>query len=120
MDINRVSSQAIYNHLRHSRRIKSQKRAHAFIVIPLSDGVDAGRVAHNLTRAFSVLGKALHVELEGGKAEPHCNIDAMEAENEFLIYHIKRFDAGLVAEVIGYADQILFVAQSGSEKSCPG
>nr|WP_320189832.1 cyclic nucleotide-binding and patatin-like phospholipase domain-containing protein [uncultured Desulfobacter sp.] len=116
VEINRVFSQAIYNHLRHFRRIKSQKRAHAFIVIPISDGVDAGRVAYNLTRAFSVLGKALHVVLEGGHVEQNYNIDLMEAENEFLIYHAKRFDAGWVSEVISYADQILLVAQSGSEK----
>ncbi|MCG8549017.1 MAG: patatin-like phospholipase domain-containing protein, partial [Desulfobacterales bacterium] len=116
LDMNRVFSQAIYNHLRHSRRVKKQKRAHAFIVIPLSDGVDAGRVSHNLTRAFSVLGKALHVVLEGGNVEQNYNIDRMEAENDFLIYHATAFDAGLMSEVIAYADQILFVAQSGSEK----
>jgi len=116
LEINRVFSQAIYNHLRHSRRIKDQKRAHAFIVIPLSDEVDAGRVAHNLTKAFSALGKALHVVLEGGRLEQHYNIDAMEAENEFLIYQTNATDAGLASKVIECADQILFVAQSGSAK----
>ena len=117
LDINRVFSQAIYNHLRHARRIKSRKRAQAFIVIPLSDQVDAGMVAHNLTRAFSVLGKALHVVLDGPSADQHDNIDRMEAENEFLIYQATSSDAGLVSEVIAYADQILFVAQAGSEKT---
>jgi NTE family protein/lysophospholipid hydrolase len=117
LDINRVFSQAIYNHLRHARRIKSRKRAQAFIVIPLSDQVDAGMVAHNLTRTFSVLGKALHVVLDGPSADQHDNIDRMEAENEFLIYQATSSDAGLVSEVIAYADQILFVAQAGSEKT---
>lgn len=116
VEINRVFSQAIYNHLRHARRIKNQKRAHAFIVIPLSDEVDAGRVAYNLTRAFSVLGKALHVVLDGDSAGHGCNIDAMEAEHEFLIYQAKASDPGSTAEGIEYADQILFVAQSGSAK----
>nr|WP_321400736.1 cyclic nucleotide-binding and patatin-like phospholipase domain-containing protein [uncultured Desulfobacter sp.] len=116
VEINRVFSQAIYNHLRHSRRIKSQKRAQAFIVIPISGQVDTGRVAHNLAQAFSVMGKALHVVLDGRNADHHFNIDRMEAENEFLIYQATSSDAGLVAEVIAYADQILFVAQSGTEK----
>ena len=116
LDINRVFSQAIYNDLRHARRMKRQKRAHAFIVVPLSDQVDAGRVAHNLTRAFSAQGKTLHVVLDGGRADQHYNIDRMEAENEFLIYQAKSSDVGLVSEVIAYADQILFVAQSGSDK----
>nr|WP_319392387.1 cyclic nucleotide-binding and patatin-like phospholipase domain-containing protein [uncultured Desulfobacter sp.] len=117
LDINRVFSQAIYNHLRHARRIESRKRAQAFIVIPLSDQVDAGMVAQNMARAFSVLGKALHVVLDGRSADQQYNVDRMEAENEFLIYQATSSDAGLVAEVIAYADQILFVAQSGSEKT---
>ncbi|WP_020589051.1 patatin-like phospholipase family protein [Desulfobacter curvatus] len=116
VDINRVFSQAIYNHLRHSRRIKRRKRAQAFIVIPLSNEVDAGMVAYNLTRAFSVQGKALHVALEGGSVEQNCNIDLMEAENEFLIYQAKASDPGLASAVVEYADQILFVAQSGAAK----
>lgn len=116
LDMNRAFSQAIYNHLRHARRIKNQKKAQAFIVIPLSDGGDTGRVAHNLTRAFSVMGKSLHVVLDGRTADEHYNIDRMEAENEFLIYQATSSDAGLVSEVIAYADQILFVAHSGAEK----
>jgi NTE family protein/lysophospholipid hydrolase len=120
LEINRVFSQAIYNHLRHARRIKSQKRANAFIVIPISDQVDTGRVAQNLTRAFSVLGKTLHVVLDGSSADQHFNIDRMEAENEFLIYQAKSSDAGLVSEVIAYADQILFVAQSRTDKKLSG
>ena len=75
LDINRVFSQAIYNDLRHARRMKRQKRAHAFIVVPLSDRVDAGRVAHNLTTAFSAQGKTLHVVLDGDTADQHYNID---------------------------------------------
>ena len=116
VEINRVFSQAIYNHLRHARRIKNQKRAHAFIVIPLSYDVNAGRVAHNLTKAFSLLGKALHVVLDGDSAGQRYNIDAMEAENEFLVYQAKTSDFRSMSEVIEYADQILFVAQSGSSK----
>ncbi len=116
VEINRVFSQAIYNHLRHARRVESQKRAHSFVVIPLTDSVDADRVTHNLTLAFSDMGRARHVLLESTFSSEHLNIDALEAENDFLVYQVRLSDTNSPLENFKHADQILFVADAGSGK----
>ncbi len=116
VEINRVFSQAIYNHLRHARRVESQKRAHSFVVIPLTDSVDADRVTHNLTLAFSDMGRARHVLLESTFSGEHLNIDALEAENDFLVYQVRLSDTNSPLENFKHADQILFVADAGSGK----
>ncbi len=112
IEINRVFSQAIYNHLRHTQRVERQKRAHSFVVIPILDRVDAGRVARNLTNAFSQMGRARHIVLEDEFTARQLNIDLMEAENDFLIYQTPAYDSDsrVASESLEYADQILFVA----------
>ncbi len=122
LEINRVFCQAIYNHLRHTQRVERQKRAHSFVVIPISDQVDADRVARNLTAAFSQMGRARHIVLESEFTARQLNIDFMEAENDFLIYQTPAHDSDsrVASESLAYADQILFVAGQGTVKELSG
>ena len=116
VEINRVFSQAIFNHLRHARRVESQKRAHSFVVIPLTPSVDVHLVTKNLTLAFSQMGRAHSVIMESTGQADRFNIDALEADNEYLVYQVATSDMNLALETFKHADQILFVVDAGSPK----
>lgn len=116
LEINRTFSQAIYNHLRHTRRVKEQKRAHSFIVVPLSADVNVSKVTQNITNAFSLMGLAEHVILDQTSSDKRINIDLLETDNDFLVYQAEAEPSRQTLDSYQYADQILFVSNSGSSK----
>ena len=114
LEINKTFSQAIYNHLRHSRRLMEQKRAQSFVVIPLSKDVNVEKVSKNLAMALSKMGPARHVVLNSDSIRQTINIDQLEADNAFLIYQGDFFPSKRTRYGFEFADQILFVANAGA------
>ncbi len=116
VEMNRAFSHAIYNHMRHHARAKRQKRAHSFLVVPLSEDINVSKVSQNLTKAFSFMGPAEHIFLDTAVSKDGLNFDDLETNNLFLVYQTGAVFSYKKLKSYQHADQILFVSRAGASK----
>ena len=113
--VNRVFSQAIFEHLRHSARVLQRHQAHAFVVLPLLGSTGAAEVARGLAQALGRLGRVHHVTPAAGAAEDR--FDALEDANDYLVLEA---DGGAASpsswtrRALRQADQVVWVADAGA------
>ena len=113
--VNRVFSQAIFEHLRHSARVLQRHQAHAFVVLPLPGSTGAAEVARGLAQALGRLGRVHHVTPAAGAAEDR--FDALEDANDYLVLEA---DGGASSpsswtrRALRQADQVVWVADAGA------
>jgi len=119
--LNRVFSQAIFNHLRHTPQALERKYAHSFAVIPLHAGNAAVEVARSLTETFSRTGRVSHVP---GTVQPPAGtsdksgepelawLAALEREFDYLVYEGEPGLTPWTRRAFRQADQVIFVATS--------
>jgi NTE family protein/lysophospholipid hydrolase len=119
--LNRVFSQAIFNHLRHTPQALGRKYAHSFVVIPLHAGDAAAEVARSLTAAFSRTGRVSHVPatiqspaaIDDTSGEPElARLSALEREFDYLVYEGEPGVTPWTRRAFRQADQVIFVATS--------
>jgi NTE family protein/lysophospholipid hydrolase len=120
LHLNRVFSQAIYNHLRHTSQVVQRRQAQIFVVVPLANGASAKAVAEGLTRAFAGVGRAHHVApetergLDPGAAAGWIGLDrydAFEKQFDFLVYEAAADGSPWARRAVRQADQVVFVAE---------
>jgi len=131
--LNRVFSQAIFDHLRHATQVVDRHQAQSFVVVPLHEGADAAmaaEVARGLAAAFAKLGRTHHLtpgaererQAQGGDGGDagggRHRFDELEEQFDFLVYEA---DAGTdpvgaawTRRAFRQADQVIFVAAAGS------
>ncbi len=122
--LNRVFSQAIFNHLRHSSQTVERRHAQIFVVVPISPEADATQVALGLTRACARVGRAYHVAPEEERTQdPNATIfaqgrdryDELEEKFDFLIYQTDKQPSAWTRRAFRQADQVVFVADALSK-----
>jgi NTE family protein/lysophospholipid hydrolase len=119
--LNRVFSQAIFNHMRHTPQVLERQYAHSFVVIPLHAGDAAAEVARSLTTAFSRTGRVCHMPAkvqspaatsdESGDLELD-RLAALEREFDYLVYEGEAGITPWTRRAFRQADQVIFVAAS--------
>lgn len=109
--LNRVFAQAVYHHLRHNPIRVEQKRAHAFVVVPLQAGLAASELASGLTQALAASGQALLVD---ARLAASCSLDELEAAYDFLIYQTDGEDSAWTRRAFRQADQVIYGAIDGA------
>ncbi len=124
LPLNKVFSQAIFNHLRHSSQTVERRHAQIFVVVPLSPESDATQVALGLTRACAQMGRAYHVAPEEERTlDPNATIfahgrdryDELEEKFDFLIYQTDKQPSAWTRRAFRQADQVVFVADALSK-----
>lgn len=128
LPLNRVFSQAIYNHLRHTPQVVEGRHAQSFAVVPMHAGARADEVASSLARALSRMGRVHHLtpqaekELESKTAEMRRGIDRhqeLEDQFDFLVYEAEPRASAQTLRAFRQADQVIFVA-AGDAPCEPG
>ena len=125
--LNRVFSQAIFDHLRHTTQPVTRHQAQSFVVIPLDAGADAAEVALGLVEAFAMEGRTHHLQpgLEreraaaGGSGDVGKDrFDELEEQYDFLVYEADAgsdaISAAWTRRAFRQADQVIFVAAAGA------
>jgi len=119
--LNRVFSQTIFNHLRHTPQALERRYASSFAVIPLHAGDAAAEVAGSLTAAFSRTGRVFHVPAtvqspaatSDNSREPELDwLAALEREFDYLVYEGDQGITPWTRRAFRQADQVIFVATS--------
>ena len=124
--LNRVFSQAIFNHLRHASQVVERRHAQIFVVCPMEPGAYSREVASGLTKAFGQIGRAYHVapEMES-TLDPNATAgwqgrdryDELEEQFDFLVYEADGNSTAWTRRAFRQADQVIFVADAaGSPK----
>ena len=120
--VNRVFSQAIYNHLRHGAQIAQRHYALSFAVVPLHIGARAAETARGLAAALSKVGKALHLppgaespDSQAGDddADAFLRSDEREEQFEYLVYEAEPHASSWTRRCFRQTDQVIFVANAG-------
>lgn len=124
LELNRVFTQAIYNHLRHTPQAIDRRLAESVVVVPLHPGPEASEVAQSLTRAFMKRGRARHISTsseDGPAAADHAFsendnewFDQLERQNDFLVYEAEPVTSAWTKKAFREADQVIFVAASSA------
>ncbi|KQP43252.1 cyclic nucleotide-binding and patatin-like phospholipase domain-containing protein [Pseudorhodoferax sp. Leaf274] len=109
--VNRVFSQAIYNHLRHGAQVAQRGFAQSFVVVPLHPDVPAGAVARALTAAFAKSGRARHLAPEQGTGDEGRS-DALDEQFDHLVYEAEAQATDWTRRAFRQADQVIYVARS--------
>lgn len=121
--LNRVFSQAIFDHLRHASRVVPRHQAHTFVVVPLADGTGAAEVAGGLVAAFARMGRVHHITpsaaveqglQDAADAVDQGRFDALEEQFDFLVYEADATASSWTLRAFRQADQVILVAPSGS------
>lgn len=116
--VNRVFSQAIYNHLRHGAQVSQRQYAQSFVVVPLHPGAGADTVARALTAAFAGTGRARHLAPAGathsefGGLDAGSRADALEEQFDHLVYEAEPTASDWTRRSFRQADQVIFVADA--------
>ncbi len=119
LHLNRVFSQAIYNHLRHTSQVVQRRQAQIFVVVPLSAGAPSRDVAESLTRAFAKVGRAHHVSPDTERGlDPDATsgwlgldrYDELEKQFDYLVYEADAEGSSWARRAVRQADQVVFVA----------
>jgi predicted acylesterase/phospholipase RssA/CRP-like cAMP-binding protein len=128
LPLNRVFSQAIYNHLRHTPQVIEGRHAQSFAVVPMHPGARADEVARSLTKALAAMGRVHHLTpqaekaLDSTTAEMRRGIDrhqALEDEFDFLVYEAEARPTTQTLRAFRQADQVIYVA-AGDAPCEPG
>ncbi|BDT66076.1 putative NTE family protein [Comamonadaceae bacterium OS-1] len=123
---NRVFSQAIFDHLRHTTQVVDRHQAQAFVVVPLHEGAGSAEVARGLAQAFGRMGRVHHItpsaELEHGSqtsegAGGADRFDALEDAYDFLVYEADATPSSWTRRAFRQADQVIFVANAGASQA---
>lgn len=122
--VNRVFSQALYNHLRHGAQVAQQHYAMSFVVVPLHLGAGADTVARSLTRSLADMGRVQM--LSPNEAEQHSGLesgddsddiswrnDDLEEQFDYLVYEAEPVASPWTRRAFRQADQVIFVANAG-------
>jgi predicted acylesterase/phospholipase RssA/CRP-like cAMP-binding protein len=126
--VNRVFSQAIYNHLRHGAQIAQRHYALSFVVVPLHLGARASEAASGLAAALAGMGKVQHLppgtesahgQLEAEGDDAFLRNDEREEQFDYLVYEAEPHDSAWTRRSFRQADQVIFVANAG-ESMEPG
>ncbi|MDB5849857.1 MAG: hypothetical protein JWP29_3609 [Rhodoferax sp.] len=125
--LNRVFSQAIFDHLRHATQVVERHQAQSFVVIPLHEGANAAEVALGLVEAFAKVGRVHHLppglerERQGRAGEGEVGkdrFDELEEQYDYLVYEADpnpdALGAAWTRRAFRQADQVIFVAAAGS------
>lgn len=124
--LNRVFSQAIFDHLRHTTQVVDRHQAQAFVVVPLHEGAGSAEVARGLAEAFGRVGRVHHItpsaELERGSQTSEAGggsdrFDALEDAYDFLVYEADATPSSWTRRAFRQADQVIFVANAGASRS---
>lgn len=113
--VNRVFSQAIYNHLRHGAQVAQRQLAQSFVVVPLHVGAPADAVARSLTAAFAKTGRARHLPppAPGAEGQEEGNrSDALEEQFDHLVYEAEPRPSEWTRRAFRQADQVIYVTRS--------
>ena len=119
LHLNRVFSQAIYNHLRHTSQVVQRRQAQIFVVLPMAQGAPCRDVAVSLTRAFARVGRAHHVAPETERnLDPYATsgwtaldrYDDLEKQFDYLVYEADPDSSSWTRRAFRQADQVVFVA----------
>lgn len=122
--VNRVFSQAIYNHLRHGAQIAQQHYALSFVVVPLHAGAGADAVARSLAKSLADMGRvhllapgdaAQHSGLEGADDSDDISWrnDDLEEQFDYLVHEAEPVASSWTRRAFRQADQVIFVAHAG-------
>lgn len=119
--LNRVFSQVIFNHLRHTPQTVERQYAQSFVVIPLHHGDTATEVARSLTVELSRTGRVCHMSAKvhsapalrdhSGESELE-RLAALEREFDYLVYEGEASITPWTRRAFRQADQVIFVAAS--------
>jgi len=119
LELTRVFSQAIFNHLRHAQQLNDGPVAQTIVVIPLHAGAKADEVAIGLTQAFARQGRSYHVpptaQLDAspsGMQDLNGRLDELERQFEFLVFEAEANTSALTRHIFRQADQVIFVADA--------
>lgn len=120
--LNRVFSQAIFNHLRHTPQSPERRVAQSFTVIPLHPGAGSRELVEGLAKAFSRFGRTHHLSCaalqeiarsDDGLSAPIEQLDELERQFDFLIFEAEPNGSALTKRAFRQADQLIFVAAPG-------
>ncbi len=120
---NRVFSQAIFDHLRHTTQVVDRKQAQTFVVVPLHPGNAAAEVASGLAQAFAGMGRVQHINPQAALAQGLQTVaedgdkgrfDALEDAFDFLVYEADDTPSSWTRRAFRQADQVIFVAAAGA------
>jgi predicted acylesterase/phospholipase RssA/CRP-like cAMP-binding protein len=114
--VNRVFSQAIYNHLRHGAQVAQRHYAQTFVVIPLHADAPGAEVARSLTEAFARSGRARHLgpAQYAESLEDPGRDDALEEQFDHLVYEAEARPSEWTRRAFRQADQVIYVARAGA------
>lgn len=110
--VNRVFSQAIYNHLRHGAQVTRRAFAQSFVVVPLHLDAQAGAVARALTAAFAKTGRARHLPPPTSGAHEESQGDALDEQFDHLVYEAEAQATEWTRRAFRQADQVIYVARA--------
>jgi NTE family protein/lysophospholipid hydrolase len=125
VELNRLFSQAIYNHLRHATHAPERQIAQSFAVMPLLSEDDAIEVASGLASALGSRGKARLIAAAEGSADRGVgaidatalpdreSLDLLERHFDYLVYSVGPGVSELSRQAFRDADQVIFVASAG-------
>lgn len=114
--VNRVFSQAIYNHLRHGAQVAQRRHAQTVVVVPLHAGAPAAAVAQALTEAFAGSGRARHLapvpagDSAFGELAEADRADALEEQFDHLVYEADAAATPWTRRAFRQADQVVYVS----------
>jgi NTE family protein/lysophospholipid hydrolase len=120
--LNRVFSQAIFNHLRHTPQAPERRVAQSYAVIPLHPEADSRDLVEGLAKAFSAIGRAHHLDCAAlreimrtgaSPTAPIEQLDELERSVDYLIFEAEPTESPLTQRAFRQADQLIFVAAPG-------
>jgi NTE family protein/lysophospholipid hydrolase len=121
LELNRVFTQVIFDHLRHTAQHAKRHQAQAFVVVPLSGGAAATEVARALMAALAHMGTVQYIgphavhPLPGAETDVHKHhFDVLEDQFDFLVYEADTSPSAWTRQAFRQADQMIFVASAGS------
>jgi NTE family protein/lysophospholipid hydrolase len=115
---------ATFSHLRHTPQLAETNQTHTFAVVPLHMNADAASVARVVAQALGGMGRVAHITPEHGFGlDAQQNLlqplvewgDALEAENDFVVYEAEHSDTPWTRRAFRLADQVVFVASAEDE-----
>ncbi|MEY2684713.1 MAG: hypothetical protein RJA09_1857 [Pseudomonadota bacterium] len=119
--LNEAFVRATFSHLRHTPQLAESQHTHTLAVVPLHPGADAASVARALSEALAGMGRVAHITPEHGFGlDAQQNLlqplvewgDALEAENDFVVYEAEHSDTPWTRRAFRLADQVVFVASA--------
>lgn len=122
VELNRVFSQAIFNHLRHKQQVTNRRLAQSFAVIPLHPDADSHALVVGLSKAFAGMGRTHYLtraalqdiaEAGGDSTAPIEQLEKLERRFDYLIMEAEPDCSALTQRAFRQADQLIFVAASG-------